>query len=182
MTPTPFLELDWLPGRYAVCRLDARAEIPDWARTPASAIGSGSSMATSAGPGSTTEGSAHRSVDVSRWTTAPGSRAPGARGPAPHLLAHIRTANELSIITLEALVPRDVHAERGFVALAMRGPLDFALVGVLARLTGALADARIPVFVLSTFDTDLLLVRADRAGDAHRAITSIARIYGSPPE
>ncbi len=43
--------------------------------------------------------------------------------------------------------------------LQVLGPLDFALAGALASLTGPLARAGISVFVLSTFDTDYLLVR-----------------------
>jgi hypothetical protein len=39
------------------------------------------------------------------------------------------------------------------------GPLDFSLIGILAALTGTLAQANVSVFSLSTFDTDYLLVR-----------------------
>ena len=49
------------------------------------------------------------------------------------------------------------------------GPLDFALTGILARLTAPLAAAGVPVFALSTFDTDYLLVRE---ADAGRAVTA----------
>ena len=44
----------------------------------------------------------------------------------------------------------------------MVGPLDFALVGVMAALTAPLAGAGISIFVLSTFDTDHLLVQERR--------------------
>ncbi len=83
--------------------------------------------------------------------------------------AIVRTAQETSIFCEEHLVPTSVRAERGFVAYTVRGPLDFSAVGILARLSQALADAGIPLLALSTFDTDVILVRAERANDAERA-------------
>ena len=62
----------------------------------------------------------------------------------------------------------------------MAGPLDFALVGVLADLTAPLADAGISVFVLSTFDTDHVLVRADDLGNAVTALAAAG--HGVAPE
>ncbi len=54
----------------------------------------------------------------------------------------------------------------------MVGPLDFALVGVMADLTAAVARAGVSVFVLSTFDTDHLLVRIDDLDTADGALTA----------
>lgn len=71
-----------------------------------------------------------------------------------------RTPDELSIVCSDETLPPDVKAERGWRALSIQGPLDFSLVGVLADLTVPLADAGISIFVLSTYDTDHLLVRA----------------------
>jgi uncharacterized protein len=75
------------------------------------------------------------------------------------LSAVIRTADELTVVCPAAAVPPDVRCEGPFRALAVRGPLDFALTGVLASLAAPLAQDGISIFVLSTFDTDLLLVR-----------------------
>src|SRR5262245_29034712 len=70
-----------------------------------------------------------------------------------------RTATELSIVCDADGVPSDVRAERGYRVLAVRGPLDLKLTGVLAGLTAPLAAADISVFVIATYDTDHLLVR-----------------------
>jgi len=70
-----------------------------------------------------------------------------------------RTGDELSIVCAESCVPEDVVAEKGWRVLKVEGQLDFGLVGVLAGLTGALAEAGVSVFALSTYDTDYLLVR-----------------------
>jgi len=92
---------------------------------------------------------------------------------APHGGAFVsitRTADELSIVANEAAVPTDARAERGFVLLRVRGPIAFDEIGILARLTTALASAAVSVFALSTFDTDYLLVREECAETAVRAL------------
>ena len=117
--------LEWIPGRFAICRLDARDAIPAWA------------------------------------------------GPSSNLLSITRTDRELSIVAAEEAVPDSVKAERGWVALRIAGTLDLSLIGILSRLTAALAEANVPVFVISTHDTDVLLVRA---GDADRAKAALSRV------
>ena len=56
--------------------------------------------------------------------------------------------------------------------MTVAGLLDFALVGLIAGLTEPLARADISVFVLSTFDTDHLLVRAGSLDQAVAALAS----------
>lgn len=100
-----------------------------------------------------------------------------ADAPAPEvaavdgLVSVTRTAEELSVVCPEDLaVPTD-QAERGWRLLTVRGPFEFTLTGIMAALSGALAAAGVPLFALSTFDTDHLLVKnADlgRAVDALR--------------
>lgn len=101
----------------------------------------------------------------------PGAGVPGwASGGV--LSAIIRTPEELSIVCEQRNVPPDIRCEGGWRALKVAGPLDFSLIGVLASLAGALADAGVSVFALSTYDTDYLLVKADtleRAIDALEA-------------
>lgn len=91
------------------------------------------------------------------------------------LVSITRSDRELSIVAEEALVPPGTKAERGFVALRIAGTLDFNFVGVIARLTGALADAGVPVFVISSFETDYLLVKAEHQD---RAIEALVRAAG----
>ncbi len=81
-----------------------------------------------------------------------------------------RTADELSIVCEEALLPADAQSEEGFSCLQVVGPLEFSAVGVLAALTGALADREISVFAVSTFDTNYLLVRREELPDAIDAL------------
>jgi hypothetical protein len=83
-----------------------------------------------------------------------------------------RTPAELSIVCAAHAVPATVQAERNWRALAVAGPLDFALTGILAALAQPLAAAGISIFALSTYDTDYLLVRAHALDRAIAALTA----------
>jgi hypothetical protein len=81
-----------------------------------------------------------------------------------------RTPDELSIVCPEENVPADVPSERGWRCLRVAGRLDFSMVGTLASLVNPLAQAKITVFVLSTFDTDYLFVRGEDFAVALQAL------------
>ena len=85
-------------------------------------------------------------------------------------VATTRTPGELSVVCDEAGVPGEVRAERGWHAFEVEGPLDFGLTGILAALTTPLAEARIPAFAISTFDTDYLLVPGRHLSEAAEAL------------
>lgn len=91
---------------------------------------------------------------------------------AAGLVSATRLGDELSLVVPEeALAALEAleRVERGFAAFRVAGTLDFALTGVLADLAGALASAEISLFAISTFDTDCILVREDRAEAAAEA-------------
>lgn len=84
-----------------------------------------------------------------------------------------RTTEELSIVCVQSTVPDGVKCEQGWRCLQLAGPIPFSTVGVLASLVQPLAESRISVFAISTFDTDYLLVKAEdlnRASDALREV------------
>lgn len=83
-----------------------------------------------------------------------------------------RTADELSVVLPEENVPGDWKSDKGWRGLMVRGPLDFSLVGILAVLAAALAASGIPIFALSTFDTDYLLVKEQDLFQAVEALTA----------
>jgi hypothetical protein len=92
-----------------------------------------------------------------------------------------RTPKELSIVCADEAAPPGIKAERGFRCLAVLGPLDFALTGVVASISAPLASAGVSIFVLSTFDTDLLLVRETHLAQAVAVLRSAGhRISGAP--
>jgi len=94
-----------------------------------------------------------------------------------------RTADELSVVCAQEHVPANVPNERDRVAIGIVGVVPMTTVGLLAALCGALAAANVPVFVISTFDTDWLLVnardfataRAALQGRGHRVLGDIPR-------
>ncbi|MFE4108244.1 ACT domain-containing protein [Almyronema epifaneia] len=75
------------------------------------------------------------------------------------LFSITRTAEELSIVCADRRIPETVICDRPWQALKVDGPLDFALIGILASLATPLAEAGISIFAISTYDTDYLLVK-----------------------
>ena len=87
-----------------------------------------------------------------------------------HFWSVTRSDAELSVVCRQEQVPADASAERGWCAFEVAGPLDFSLTGVVASLVAPLAEAEIPLFVISTFETDYLLVREH---DLHRSVEAL---------
>jgi hypothetical protein len=81
-----------------------------------------------------------------------------------------RTSDELSIVCDTAVVPDEIQCERGWRCLRVAGTIPFNVVGILATLVTPLAEARISVFAVSTFDTDYLLVKEH---DLDQAVTAL---------
>jgi hypothetical protein len=91
---------------------------------------------------------------------------------AGELVSITSSDDELSLVCEAVAVPEEIEAVAGWKALKVRGPLDFELVGVLANLSTALAEAGVSIFAISTYETDYILVREERlevARDALRA-------------
>ena len=89
---------------------------------------------------------------------APGSPLP----PTPEsatLWALTITSDEISLVCDDMSAPRSEAIERTWRAIKIVGPLDFSLQGVLLSLLGPLSEMQMGVFVLSTFDTDYILVK-----------------------
>lgn len=89
-----------------------------------------------------------------------------------------RTRDELSVVCRADAVPDGVRAVAGWRCLKVQGPLDFGLTGILAALTAPLAAAGIPVFAVSTYDTDYLLVKADQLDRAAEALRGAGHRVG----
>ncbi|KAG0043158.1 hypothetical protein BGZ83_011771 [Gryganskiella cystojenkinii] len=72
--------------------------------------------------------------------------------------------NEIKPQENPLLLPNDEHKiSSGWRCFKVKGPLDFSYVGIMANLSGALADNKISVFVISTYDTDYILVKEESA-------------------
>jgi hypothetical protein len=77
-----------------------------------------------------------------------------------------RTSEELSIVCVADQAPEGALVESPFALFRVEGTLPLGLTGILSSLLDPLRDAGIPIFALSTFDTDYVLVRS---GDRDRA-------------
>jgi hypothetical protein len=83
-----------------------------------------------------------------------------------------RTAEELSITTVQASVPSGVRCEHDYRAFRVRGPLPLNLIGILASIADPLAAAGLSIFAISTFDTDYVLVKGK---DLEAALAALKR-------
>jgi hypothetical protein len=91
-----------------------------------------------------------------------------------------RTADELSVICAEDLAPKRVKRESGWRMFKIEGPLDFALTGILAAVAKPLADTGVSIFVMSTYDTDYLMVREENVEKAARALQAAGHAVECP--
>jgi uncharacterized protein len=80
------------------------------------------------------------------------------------------TDDEISVICREESAPEDAQVTNGWRALRVLGTFGFEVVGVMSRLSGALAAGGVPLLACSTFDTDYLLVQASDLGRAAAAL------------
>ena len=84
-----------------------------------------------------------------------------------------KTDEELSLVCESDKVPANVtDREDGWRGFRIEGLLDFSLVGILAPIAQTLAESKVGIFAVSTFNTDYILVRKenfDRAVKALRA-------------
>ncbi len=71
------------------------------------------------------------------------------------------TDEEKSLVCPTRSVPGNtVERDDGWRAFRIAGTLDFSLVGILAEITGILADGKVGVFAISTFNTDYVLTKS----------------------
>ena len=100
---------------------------------------------------------------------------PGAEVPkwaeSASLFSVTATATETSLVCATRSVPTKTPSIKPLTAFQVRGPLDPDATGILASLLAPLAEAEIPVYTLSTFDTDWIMVRlvdGEKATEAWR--------------
>ena len=87
-----------------------------------------------------------------------------------------RTDDELSIVVPENTEIKSDQSDPGWDCFKVEGPLEFGLVGILAGISSALAEAQIAIFALSTFDTDYILVKQEQVRAAKEALNSAGYI------
>ena len=84
-----------------------------------------------------------------------------------------KSEEELSMVCLTSNVPADtIEREDGWKSFRIQGVLDFSLIGILAPITAILADNKIGIFAVSTYNTDYILVKRE---DFDAAMSTLAK-------
>jgi hypothetical protein len=86
-----------------------------------------------------------------------------------------KTFDELSLVCLEKNIEseeldEDILCERDWRIFKVEGRLDFSLIGIMANLSGIMKEAGVSIFALSTYDTDYIMVKDDKADEAVKAL------------
>ncbi len=76
-----------------------------------------------------------------------------------------RSADELSIVCPADNLPPDVHSPHHWICLKLEGPFPFAQTGILLSFIEPLSTKDIPIFAISTYDTDYVLLQKDYLGN-----------------
>ena len=77
-----------------------------------------------------------------------------------------KTEDEISVVMLQDKISSDVKVEKDWRILKVEGTLEFSLIGILAKISGILAKNSISIFVISTFNTDYILVKEEKVEKA----------------
>jgi len=74
-----------------------------------------------------------------------------------------KTDDEISLVCESNSVPENItEINDNWKALKISGVLDFSLIGIIADISNILASASIGIFVISTFNTDYILLKGDQ--------------------
>ena len=97
-----------------------------------------------------------------------------------------RSEDELSIVCPGDNVPAgpagNVKAEHGWMCFKLEGPFPFAQTGVLASFIDPLAEQGVPIFAISTYDTDYVLVQESYAAIALATLRGAGHELWSPDD
>ena len=84
-----------------------------------------------------------------------------------------KTDEELSLVCRTEDTPvRTIERDDGWRGFRIQGVLDFSLIGILSKLSGILAEHKIGIFAVSTYNTDYILVKEENFGRALEALAS----------
>jgi hypothetical protein len=98
--------------------------------------------------------------------------------PVPDWIAEVgfysltRTEEELTIVCPETRLAPGISSEAGWRCFQVLGLLDFSEIGIIFSLTRPLAENGVSVFVISTFNTDYLMVKENDLAKAIDALTA----------
>ena len=84
-----------------------------------------------------------------------------------------KTEEENSLVCLTQDVPSNcTEREDGWIAFRITGILDFSLIGILSGISVCLADEKIGIFCISTYNTDYIFIKQENRRKAIDALTA----------
>jgi hypothetical protein len=86
------------------------------------------------------------------------------------LFSITRTADELSIVCAAENLPPHAESPHQWQCFKLEGPFPFALTGVLLSFIEPLSNRGVPIFAISTYDTDYVLIQNEYAAIAVNAL------------
>lgn len=81
-----------------------------------------------------------------------------------------KTEDELSIVCESSIIVNSQKSEAEWACLKILGPLDFSQIGILSKIASTLAEVKISIFVISTYDTDYVLLKTKNLETAQRSL------------
>ena len=73
-----------------------------------------------------------------------------------------KTDEELSLVCKTEDAPSStIERDDGWRGFRIQGVLDFSLIGILSKISGILAENKIGIFAVSTYNTDYILVKKE---------------------
>ena len=89
----------------------------------------------------------------------------------------------LGLLLGNKLTMEEIKVESGWCTIRVEGPLDFSLIGILSKLATTLAEVSVSIFVISTFDTDYLLIKKEQLDTARDALKKAGHtVFEAPPK
>lgn len=90
-----------------------------------------------------------------------------------------KSEEEMSVVCSYSVHLDSDGSEAGWSCIKLLGPLDFSLPGIIAEISAVLAKAEIGIFIISTFDTDYILVKSVELEAAKKALQQTEYIFES---
>ncbi|EFI28694.1 hypothetical protein CC1G_13720 [Coprinopsis cinerea okayama7 len=98
--------------------------------------------------------------------------------PSDRFLSVTRTPEEVSIVGEEYDgMPEQFRSHSTWTCIKIKGPMEHGLVGVMAAFTAPLKEAKVPVFAISTWNTDFVLVPTAQVTSAVQALVQDGWVF-----
>lgn len=89
-----------------------------------------------------------------------------------------KTDQEISLICKTEYIPKNcLECESEWKGFRIEGQLDFSLIGIISKISSILAENNICIFVISTYNTDYILVKSHNLIKAINLLTSYGYVF-----